>query len=829
MRLMRIQRLQTRIIVLFVALLALVQVAAFVFVNAANSKNARTKVEEELNVGQRVFARLLEQNAEKLKMAARVLAADFAFREAIATHDDGTIASALSNHGARIGAEAMLFVDLDGNVVTDTLRPQSKARPFEYPALLTETRAPAGGGAGNGRMAKSHMARSNMELLDGRAFQLVATPVLAPLPIGWVVMGFAVDDAVASDLRQLTELEVTFALNLPARQPRDGSDRWRVLASTLSPEAQQQLLRRLPDSSEAVSRQVMNISGADHQALVIPLDENQDARMVAVLHRSLGDALAAFERLRFTLIVLALLSLAMSIVGSVAVARNITGPLETLASAASRIEQGDYSAPVVVQRADEIGVLASSLNHMRGGIADREKHILKLAYEDPLTDLANRSRFANELEQAIAQASQGKLGLVIFMMDLDRFKYVNDTLGHGVGDHVLREVSSRLQRTVTRAECIARLGGDEFAILVKHDLHPGSGTDFSDTARAIINALEEPILYEGQPLDVGTSIGIAHYPEHGNDAQTLVRNADIAMYAAKRNKTGFATYDAHYDTSQQEHLSLLGELRRAVERNELRLYYQPKVSLHTSNISAVEALIRWEHPTRGLVPPCQFIPFAEHTGYIKLLTRWVLREAVRQCGAWLRQDLRLQVSVNLSARDLMNRDLPDQVRALLAEHEVPAALLCLEITESGFMDDPAHAQKVLDRLFDLGVKLSIDDYGTGYSSLSYIMRLPVQELKIDRSFISRMASDEEISTIVRSTIDLGHNLGLKVVAEGVEDQSAWNILRSLGCDDAQGYFMSKPLSADLLTAWIRANDGSFKGAPGAAAEPAATGRFRQRS
>ena len=785
-----IQRLQTRIIVFFVALLALVQVAAFVFVNAANSKNARAKVEEELNVGQRVFARLMEQNADKLKLSARVLAADFAFREAIATHDNGTITSALTNHGARIGADAMLFIDLDGKVIADTLLPQAASRGFEYPELLTDTR---------------DAASASMEVLDGRAFQLVAVPVMAPLPIGWVVMGFAVDDAVAEDLRQLTELEVSFALD----QRSSDAKGWWVLASTLPPAQQPAVLARMPARSDAVSRLVLDIAGADHQALVIPLNDNDGARIVAVLHRSLADALAAFERLRNTLIVLAALSLALSIVGSVAVARNITRPLEALASAASRIEQGDYTAPVTVQRVDEIGVLASSLNHMRGGIADREKHILKLAYEDPLTDLANRSRFANALEQAIHQAAQGKLGLSILMMDLDRFKYVNDTLGHGVGDHVLREVSARLQRTVTGAECIARLGGDEFAILVRRGSTRDADLDFTETARAIIHALEEPILFEGQPLDVGTSIGIAHYPEHGRDAQTLVRNADIAMYAAKRNKTGFATYDPHYDTSQQEHLSLLGELRRAVERNELRLHYQPKVSLHTANISAVEALIRWEHPTRGLIPPAQFIPFAEHTGYIKLLTRWVMREAVRQCGQWLQSGLRLQVSVNISARDLMNRDLPDQVNALLTEHRVPAALLCLEITESGFMDDPAHAQKVLDRLFDLGVKLSIDDYGTGYSSLSYIMRLPVQELKIDRSFISRMAADEEISTIVRSTIDLGHNLGLKVVAEGVEDLSVWNILRSLGCDDAQGYFMSKPLAPELLAAWIRANDGQF--------------------
>jgi EAL domain-containing protein (putative c-di-GMP-specific phosphodiesterase class I) len=283
------------------------------------------------------------------------------------------------------------------------------------------------------------------------------------------------------------------------------------------------------------------------------------------------------------------------------------------------------------------------------------------------------------------------------------------------------------------------------------------------------------------------------------------------MYAAKRGKSGYALYDPHYDTSQQEHLSLLGELRRAVDHNELRLYYQPKISLRSANVSSVEALLRWEHPGRGLIPPGLFIPFAEHTGYIKLLTRWVMREAVRQCGEWLRQGLRLAISVNISARDLMNRDLPGEVAALLAEHAVPPALLCLEITESGFMEDPANAQKVLDRLAEHGVRLSIDDYGTGYSSLSYIMRLPVQELKIDQSFISRMASDAEIATIVRSTIDLGHNLGLKVVAEGVEDQSAWNMLRSLGCDDAQGFFMSRPLAPAALSEWIHKNDGIWTG------------------
>ena len=258
---------------------------------------------------------------------------------------------------------------------------------------------------------------------------------------------------------------------------------------------------------------------------------------------------------------------------------------------------------------------------------------------------------------------------------------------------------------------------------------------------------------------------------------------------------------------------------------ELRLYYQPKVSLDSSTVHAAEALIRWVHPTKGLVPPGLFIPFAEHTGYIKVLTQWVLAEAIRQCGAWRREGLHLQVSVNISARDLMNRDLPDVISALLTEHGVPAGMLCLEITESGFMEDPAHAHKVLERLAQIGLQLSIDDYGTGYSSLSYIMQLPVTELKIDRSFVSHMSGDRDLTTIVRSTIELGHSLGLKVIAEGVEDRQGFALLRELGCDGAQGYYMSPPLPADAFRRWY---DGSLPAASAASA-PAAPDAGREDS
>ncbi|MGA3158060.1 MAG: EAL domain-containing protein [Steroidobacteraceae bacterium] len=427
-----------------------------------------------------------------------------------------------------------------------------------------------------------------------------------------------------------------------------------------------------------------------------------------------------------------------------------------------------------------------------------ESRIHRLAYFDTLTGLPNRTQFSVQLERRILAAQAQGQKFAVFVMDLDRFKYVNDTLGHGVGDHVLRSVTARLSSLLEYPDCVARLGGDEFALLVTAE----PAAKVAQIAAAIITALEEPIVYEEQPLDVGVSIGIATYPEHGSAADTLVRNADIAMYVAKRSRSGYALYDPQYDSTQQRHLSLLGELRRAVEQNELRLVYQPKVTLASATTSAAEALIRWQHPHRGVIPPADFIPFAEHTGYIKVLTRWVLAEAIRQCAIWYRSGLDIHVSVNLSARDLMNRDLPELIGSLLASEALPAHRIGLEITESGFMEDPAHAQRVLGQLAAMGLQLSIDDYGTGYSSLSYLMTLPVNELKIDRAFVSRVYEDAHLSTIVRSTIELGHSLGLKVVAEGVEDPRGLALLRELQCDSAQGYYMSPPLPAEDFQAWL---------------------------
>ncbi|MDR5795641.1 EAL domain-containing protein, partial [Caballeronia sp. LZ008] len=481
--------------------------------------------------------------------------------------------------------------------------------------------------------------------------------------------------------------------------------------------------------------------------------------------------------------------------------RSVTRPIAALTQFSKRIGQGDYAAPIEIRQNDEIGELARAFNQMRDGISEREKRITELAYMDRLTGLPNRALFNDRLQQAIGAATRSKRPLAVMMMDLDRFKYVNDTLGHPIGDMLLCEVAKRLRAALHRkTDTVARLGGDEFAVLLPTD-------DLASArllATRMLNALEEPITIEGQLVDVGASIGIVTFPQNGTDMNVLLRRADIAMYVAKRSNLGYALYDERHDQNNAERLSLMSELRQAVEHDQLTLYYQPKVDLATHRVKYVEALVRWDHPTRGFVSPDQFIPFAEQTGYIKTISRWVADKAIAQCAAWRRQGIELAVSVNVSARELIQSTLPEIFQGLLDKHGVAPESIWIEITESAIMDDPNHAIETLDRLHALGIRLSIDDFGTGYSSLSYLKRMPVDELKIDKSFVMGMFQHKDDETIVRSTIDLGHNMGLKVVAEGVETEEMLERLKALRCDLAQGYHLSRPLPPAKLEAWLDA-------------------------
>lgn len=422
-----------------------------------------------------------------------------------------------------------------------------------------------------------------------------------------------------------------------------------------------------------------------------------------------------------------------------------------------------------------------------------------LAMYDPLTDLPNRSFLSQRLEGSIAQPARNRSSFALFVMDLDRFKEVNDTFGHHCGDLLLRELAHRLQLALPKSSTLARLGGDEFAVLL-----PAMDTARSVAiAQKLLEAIDQPMIIEGYTIDVGMSIGIALYPAHGKDSETLVRHADVAMYVAKHNGTGFMVYSAEEDEHSPGRLAMISDLRHAIEQDELMLYYQPKLDLATHRVIGAEALVRWQHPELGVVLPDQFIPLAEHTGLIKPLGLWALGTAIRQTRLWREAGIPLKIAVNLSMHNLLSVDLPGTVARLLAESEVDASQLVLELTESAIMRDPTRTLGVIERLFEMGVDMAIDDFGTGYSSLTYLKRLPVAEVKIDKSFVQDMATDRNDEAIVRASIELGHSVGVKVVAEGVEDRVTFDMLAAYGCDVAQGYYVSRPLPAVQFIRWLQ--------------------------
>jgi diguanylate cyclase (GGDEF)-like protein len=770
-----LRSVRTRIVAFFAILIVLVQGSAFLLVNAANSDNARRVTDSELATGERIVQRALDDDRHALLQLAGALAGDPALREAINRREQASIARILEAQRTVLDASSMQLLTSEGKVVATSGRGEGDAT-FVHPRLLDEARR-------NGEVGQ-------LRLVEARLHHVVLVPV-ASSPVTWIAITRPLKESWVRDVSHVAALEVSFAAR--------NADDWIVAMSTLSPESRDALGKRVsvPNGTRDVRAQIA-LEGRDFQNRLFDIDTTPGHEVVAVLQRPLGDTLARFDQLRTLLMGLAAVSLGGTLIGSIFIARGITDPLAKLAKSAARISRGDYSQTIDISTRDEIGSLANALNRMREGIASHEQEILRLAYEDRVTGLPNRALFNDRLAGAVNLARRTGEPLTVMLMDLDRFKHINDTLGHSVGDYVLREVGTRLRGALRESDTIARLGGDEFGML----LPTGNEERISEVVRKILRCIEQPIECEGQCLDVGASIGIARFPDHGDKPDTLISRADVAMYLAKAANSEFAYYDASHHGAHQEQLSLLGELRRAVERNELRVYFQPKIDLRSGQTKGVEALVRWMHPSRGIVPPIEFMPFAERTGFVRTVTRFVLETALVHCGQWLEHGMRLQVSVNISVRDLQNTDLPDIVQALLSKCAVPPELVCLEITESSFMENPQRALHTLGRLRALGIRLSIDDFGTGFSSLAYLRKLRVHEIKVDRTFIAAMEDGDDM-VIVRSTVELAHNLGLTVVAEGIEDERSLARLRAMGCDEAQGFFMSRPLPEDKLIEWLK--------------------------
>jgi diguanylate cyclase (GGDEF)-like protein len=769
----RARRLSTRIVALFLGLLLLVQLAGFAVVRLSIDHNARALLSRDLEVGERVWGRLLAQRAQKLILGASVLAADYGFRDAATSGDAETLRSALDNHGARIGATltAMLAPDLSARALGDGTSPDTLAALRSLAPQLAQD-------------------GSALMLVGGAPYQVVMVPMKAPLLVGYVVMGFALDQALVDDMHAVSGLHTAVLAHTPQ------GDDWVVL-STLEAQAAGPLLAMRAGDDVLTLDDGPHIFRRINQTSAGP---GSSATLRTVLLRSVDDAVAPYRPLQATLAFITLGGLLMAGVASVFTARRVTTPLLSLVQATEVLGRGDYSQTLQhTHRKDEIGELARSFDHMRTSIAAQEAQVRELAYWDRLTGLPNRAQFRDAVGAAIAAATDGA-SVAVLMLDLDRFKHVNDVLGYAFGDRLLKGVAQRLGAHGTReGDMWARMSGDEFALLL-------NGSDAAAAlavAERVADVFHLPMTLDDHTVDLAAGFGVAVFPTHAADADTLISRAEVAMYTAKRKTHVAMVYDPAIDASSARSLSLLTELRRALEQNELRLFLQPKIALigpRAGQMVGAEALVRWQHPTRGMVPPMDFIPFAEQTGFVRQLTLWMLQATAKQWPV-LRSLGLLRVSVNLSTRDLLDQDLPQKINATLSEHGMPAYALCLEITESAIMDEPQRALATLNTLSAAGFKLSIDDFGTGYSSLAYLKRLPVDELKIDRSFVMAMETDEDDAKIVRSTIDLAHNLGLSVVAEGVENAAALQRLTALHCDEAQGYHMSRPVPVAELVAF----------------------------
>jgi diguanylate cyclase (GGDEF)-like protein len=760
----------TKFVVFSAALLLLVQVAVYSVVRSSINSNVRAQLTQELAIGDKVWWRLLDQNAQQLRQGAAVLAADFGFRTALSSGDLETLRSALENSGARIGAPIAALMDTSLSLQAAGLefgRPEDLAATLQ--SVATQLRDTEQG----------HL----LQLIDGKLYQFVMVPLKAPLTIGWVLMGFPIDASQLQDMHALSGIHIV--LSKP-----DGA----LLLSSLPP----QTAAALPTLGTAQDVEV----GRD-TLVVRPSQERPAAQAVRTyLLRSLDEVVAPYLQVQLSLLGITALGLGLFVAGSTELARRVTTPLRQLVGTAEQMGRGEYDHQLpALRNKDEIGDLARAFDHMRDNIQAQQSEILQLAYWDRLTGLPNRTQFRDLLQQSMKTSlslGAGAPPITVVLLNLDRFKHVNDVLGYAFGDGLLVAVARRLSALITaEVGIVARMGGDEFAVLIK-----GSDAAASlEVAQRIAASFETPLTLDDQTVDFSAGIGVASWPAHAQDVDTLLSRAEIAMYVAKQKTTGIQVYDPALDSSSTQTLSLLTELRHAVDQGQLRLYLQPKLTLADNTVVAAEALVRWQHPVRGLVPPMQFIPFAEQTGFVRQLTLWMFEEVARALPA-LRADGRpLRVAINLSTRDLLDQDFPAKLDAMMAKYQAPTDAFCLEITESAIMDDPQRAEATLNRLSERGFKLSIDDFGTGYSSLAYLKRLPVNELKIDKSFVMGMEDDESDAKIVRSTIDLAHNLGLSVVAEGVENQAILDKLCALDCDEAQGYYMSKPIPLTEFIAW----------------------------
>ncbi|WP_460089541.1 putative bifunctional diguanylate cyclase/phosphodiesterase [Pseudomonas sp. H2_D10] len=765
---------QTRIAGVLALLLLVVVAATYFAVKAATTRAVENQAQVQLNTGRQVFERLLDLRGRRLQYGLGWLTADGPFKQAVAAGNPAKVLAALRRHGTGIRSSEVFVLGLDGDVMVSTLALFTRGQTFPYRDALRQAR------------------RSGLQMLivamDGRPYLLVQDQVLDPQPIARVVMGFPMDTLFANELRSMSNLDVSF-LSVQAGRPGPLFSTQPVAhqATTFS------LLRDAPANAQA---SIQLFYGERVLSQVVSLANTGGADEVRVLLQSpLEHALESFAPLDRQFLGIALAVLVVSLIGALFLARRVSRPLNALVEAAGRIGSGDYRTPVRVRGHDEFGLLARAFNAMQSGIAVRERQLAHNALHDPLTGLPNRALAMERLGSAIS----ARRPVVLLYLGIENYRAINEGFGPEGVEIMMREASRCLCMSLLASDTAARITGSEFLLLLEN----------TEVDRAVARAdrlyalLTEPQHIGHDELRHEVSIGIAAYPADGQQVEELISRAAIARHDAAALPGYLQVYQQDRDLAHQRQITLIRDLRRAAAEGELHLCYQPKLDLKHGQVRQAEALLRWQHPTFGLVSPAEFIPLAERTGSMAGLTQWVIEEAIRQSAEWARRGLLIQLSVNISVDDLADDDLAIRVTALLAQYAVQAEQLIFEITESAIMHNPQQALRVLEQLRGCGISLAVDDFGTGYSSLAQLQRLPVQELKIDQSFVRNLDSTSGDGVIVRSTIEMSHNLGLKVVAEGVEFEPSLKLLKQWNCDTAQGYLISRPLNAMAFERWLR--------------------------
>jgi diguanylate cyclase (GGDEF)-like protein len=766
MRLPWPQGFQGRLLAAFATLLVFAVATTGVALSISSAREVDAQMHARLETGTRVLMSHLDARAEQLAAAVTVLTRDFGFKGAVASGDQETLRSTLANHGERIGASLMVLVDRANQVIS----PDARAGNLDGLKNMVN-RALAEG------LDRSYAVGSQGDAL----YQFFVMPVLAPEPVGWMVIAFEIDAPFIAEISTLTELEAAFF-------SVDGEGAVHAVAPTAAFDHVQALVSGLP-ASEGLT--ISSTHDDQYLTAIQAIGEHADQQVYAVL--GLPNSLIA-ETIRFQLLQVAIILLVALVLvgaGGLTMARRMAAPVDRLIRTARVIERGDYDAEIATDLDGELKTLGSAMHAMRAAIREREQRIVHQATHDPLTGLPNRRR----LEQCLNELITPYGVCMLAVTDLADITY---GLGNEARDAYLRGMADRLA-AIPGVSCVTRFSRDEFALV----LPASTPEETLQHTRALHHRASQPVT-NGQSTVLGhIASACIRFPDDAERSDLLLRRLDSTLASARNDPERCLAFHPDAEKARARQLAILSGFTAALERGEFFLLFQPKVSLPTMRVKSCEALLRWVHPEFGFVPPDEFIQLAERSGQIRQLTDRVLDMAIAAAARLRTGGLEIRVAINLSVHDVMDPLLPDVVQRRLEAHGVPAHAILLEVTESAVMEDGERALQTLLALRNIGIRLSIDDFGTGHSSLGRLKDLPVDELKIDKSFVLKLDQSPEDALIVSSTIRLGHDLGLNVVAEGVENRDSLEILLQSGCDVAQGYFFSKPLKVDDLVTWVK--------------------------